>query len=1133
MALPSTVLVLSPWTAGFYFGAILSGITRDVAGRGGRVVVSQTTDADRVDDSGIEAPLYTSHVAWDHADGAIAVAGATRNEYLEELRAAGKRVTLASNRVGGFDAPVAMPDNEGGTRAAVQHLIEHGHTRIGFGGNLSNSDIRERYTAYHETLVEHGLEPDPNDFYPAVDNVETGGVSIAEAFLRQESRPTAVVVATDRNALTFMQAVLAADLDVPRDVAVVGYDNVEAGAFSSPPLSTVDQRFDRIGSLASRLLHQQLEGEHIDAVEHPASARVVTRASCGCAGNGHHEEPDGIAAAEPAQRLMARLTQALVNSASSALVTSAVAEAHQAIVAVADGVVREGARAEPSHDVLKAILTPLSAHIEVPIVLQHVERAITLYLRELTATTDPEDAPTHAALLNMTARTSIVLWHLQTGLYLGRVAVLEASLHEQYNIGVRLLGSHTADPRRLDWLAGSHVRAGVLALWNGEDLVIEGVHDPEGRLGDLRGTVTTTPVFPPAAMVAASDPAQGEVVYVLPLRRRGGRDWGLLAVTGPVDTTSGRETYNHWAALLCEAFDQEALLETLRSSEERHGLLARAMNEGLWEWSNDGASVMSSRCRALLGLGEDGSDEVLTWHEHIDPDDFAALRREVQSVLDGDKHLAEIEVRYRGPRDAEPRWLLLRAMPVPGQGRGMRRVLGSLSDIDDRKRLEERLRHNAMYDAATGLPNRRMFLERLERSIERWQETRTPFAVVFLDLDRFKVVNDSLGHQAGDLLLRGVSDRLRGVLRSQDTAARFGGDEFAILIDGVVPDAIPAIARRIQDSLSRPVEVEGHALWVTASLGITSSSVDYRSADDVLRDADTAMYHAKSHEPGTLSYFDAAMHAEALHHVHLQAAVQDGLDRGEFEVFYQPIVQLTQAPVGRFEALVRWNHPDRGVLLPGEFLPLMEETGLVVRLGLQVIADVCAQIAAWRATYDGPVNVSINVSDREFWHAGLVDHVRACLARHGLEPSCLTMEVTEGVIMRRPELAQQLMSRMREAGLRLHIDDFGAGHSSLQTLHRYPVEALKIDRSFVHELVEGKQSRELVRAIVAMGGALGLEVIAEGIETPEQLAVLREVGCDIGQGFLFDQAVRGDRAAELLGHSFAALALADHPVVVG
>lgn len=1124
MTEPSSVLVLTQWATGYFFGEILAGAAREIGRAGRHMIIAQTLDAGVVeDDDAVITPAFTSRMAWDHVDGAVAVHTAVPAQHLQDLRAAGKHVALACNRVPGFDAPVAMPDNEAGTRAAVQHLAFHGHERIGFMGCFATPDISERYAAYLAALDELGLTADPAHLFRLGNSVEEGGTRGGEAFLRADDRPTALVVATDRNAIGLMRVLTAAGLDLPGDLAVIGFDNIASAAFTTPTLSSISQRFDTIGAQAGRLLLEQVRGERTTPEGRTLPVHVVVRESCGCTSAEDRPRP-GAAGEQAITTLEAQLHAAIVVGSKATSAGGVVRAALDALAASVEHVTATGTL--PARELFVDALVPLSRHATRPEVLQRVDAALQQYVHECMADVPPDRVRTRLALESLGSRASAVLWKLQTGLYVDRNDELASAILEQYRISMGLLGHGTSDPGRLEWLVHSHVRAGVLARWRGDRLVIEGVHDPEGLLpASTAGTEVRPEQFPPVALVEATDANRNEATWLIPVRANG-REWGTLAVIGPIETSSERESYNHWAALLCAAFEQEELTESLRTSEERYGLLARAMNEGLWEWDPaDGDLSYSERCAELLGLDPErhgaGGDMKQVWLDGVHPQDAPVFRTALRAVVDGTLPHAEIEYRFRSPGSTAYRWMLARAMPVTGVAPGgrARTILGSLTDIDDRKQLEEELRHNAMYDAATGLPNRRMFLERLTASVGRWVDDEVPFAVVFLDLDRFKVVNDSLGHQVGDRLLREVSDRIRSVLRPQDTAARFGGDEFAVLLEDIDPEQVPRVARRIQSSLARPVEIDGHALWVSASLGIASSAVRYERAEDVLRDADTAMYHAKSHEPGTLSYFDAAMHDQAVHHLRLQAEVQQALEEQQFTVHYQPIVDLAAGHVHRFEALVRWSHPTRGMLGPGEFLPLMEETGLVVRLGRWILEDVCRQVAQWRETYDGPVNVSVNISDREFWHAGLVEHVLACLRRYDLDATSLTLEVTEGVIMRRPELAHHLMEQMHAAGLRLHIDDFGAGHSSLQTVHRYPVDALKIDRSFVSEILQGTQSRELVKAIIAMGSALGLEVIAEGIETLEQLGALREVGCSSGQGFLFDRAVPGERAAELLGRS--------------
>ena len=406
-----------------------------------------------------------------------------------------------------------------------------------------------------------------------------------------------------------------------------------------------------------------------------------------------------------------------------------------------------------------------------------------------------------------------------------------------------------------------------------------------------------------------------------------------------------------------------------------------------------------------------------------------------------------------------------------------------------------------------------MFLGRLNDAVALWHRSQTPFAVIFLDLDGFKAINDSLGHQIGDRVLTAVGTRIKQELREVDTGARFGGDEFAILLHDTAEDGVLQVAQRVQRRLAEPIDLDGHVFAIGASLGVATFAIDYTSAEDVLRDADTAMYGAKETERGTMSFFDSSMHEQVVHDLQLNAELRRALDEHQFEMHYQPIVNLVTGRTDRFEALVRWRHPARGLVLPDQFLPAMMETGSIIELGHWIIGDVCRQLAAWGP---GVANVALNVSDREFWHSGLLTHLVSSLERHRITADRLTVEITEGVIMRRPDVALRLMQDMHEAGFELHIDDFGTGYSSLETLHRFPVDAFKIDRSFIAGLTTSDRTEELVRAIITMGKALGLAVVAEGVETPEQLRFLQDIGCRAAQGFLFMPAVPAEQAPGLL-----------------
>jgi len=1118
-----TVLVLTPSAGGHYFGELLAGLTREVAGEGGRLVLVQTLEVGTRSDEASEPGDFATPIAWSKVDAVVSITTAVRGSYLQRLRDAGKPVVLVSTRMPDFDAPVALPDNHGGAFAAVEHLIGHGHTRIGFVGNLTQPDVYDRYAAYRQALETHDLAADPTLVFASSDNDRAGGARAARDVLDSPDRPTALMVATDRNAIGLMRALTDAGLVIPRDIAVVGFDNIEEGAFSTPTLSSISQRFDEVGALAGRLALAQIRGEAVTFTSHILpTATIALRGSCGCATDALGsaiEGRDSSLDASPAllrDELQDALCGALLTGDS--VVDKPMRDAVLATVREAERLLRAGDDVTATE--IQALTTSLHGLTPRPDVLRRITGAMTEYVqRKAAATARDCGNETAASPESLTA----ALWQVQAGAFLQQSEATQTALEEQSMVDAVLLDAGRSDPRHLDWLAGTHVRAGVLARWVDDSssgrLQVTGTYDPEGLLPNILGAATTTEHFPPTPLIDAARPANRDVCVVVPVRTKK-LDWGLLAVVGEINTMSTLESYHRWVTQLCAAFEEEALQEAVRASEERYALAARATNDGLWEWDLRTRDLYTSdRCSALLGL-EPGpqTNRLAQWQALVHPDDQAEMLRGMRAPTIGHQETATSEYRIR-TADGSYRWVLARALGVRSEDGPVERVVGSLSDIHERHSLEDQLRRNALYDALTGLPNRRLFLDRLEHSLALWRRSKTPFVVIFLDLDGFKVINDSLGHQMGDRVLIEVGARIERELRSVDTGARFGGDEFAILLHDVEGADALLVVQRVQAGLAKVMDLDGHEFSIRASLGVATSVVEYTSAEDVLRDADTAMYRAKETGQGTVAFFDAAMHAHAVHQQRLHTELRRALEKHEFEVHYQPIVDLDSGRTDRFEALVRWHHPERGLLLPEEFLPVMAEAGMIVGLGHWIIDEVCGQLAAWGP---GVANVSVNVSDREFWHKDLLPQVLKTLWRHHLTADRLTLEITEGVIMRRPEAALRLMNEMHDAGLRLHIDDFGTGYSSLETLHRFPVDAFKIDRSFIRGLTTDDRSDELVRAIVAMGKALGLAVVAEGIETDEQLAFLHEIGCATGQGFLFMPAVTGERASELCGRVLGA-----------
>jgi diguanylate cyclase (GGDEF)-like protein len=423
--------------------------------------------------------------------------------------------------------------------------------------------------------------------------------------------------------------------------------------------------------------------------------------------------------------------------------------------------------------------------------------------------------------------------------------------------------------------------------------------------------------------------------------------------------------------------------------------------------------------------------------------------------------------------------------------------------LTDARNFEDAM-HQAFHDSLTGLPNRALFLDRLDHAEARSARTGSPVAVLFLDLDSFKKVNDRLGHVAGDELLVLVSGRLRRCMRPSDTAARFGGDEFAMLLEDMAPEASPAIvAKRVLHELSEPFTIQGQEVLISASIGIASTRD--RASDDLLRNADLAMYRAKSEGKGHFQAFEPGMHAVVLERLELEVDLQRALHRRELEVHFQPIVELATGRTVAVEALLRWNHPSRGLVGPDEFIPLAEETGAIHALGQWVLSEACRQAVEWNASVCSadPISVGVNLSGRQLEDPALVGLVEAALEETGLPADLLILEITETILMQDLEGTISKLSELRDLGVRLSVDDFGTGYSSLQYLRRFPLDSLKIAKSFVDGVAGPSQDAAVARAIVDLGDTFNLRVVAEGVETTEQYERLLELGCQFGQGYLF------------------------------
>jgi diguanylate cyclase (GGDEF)-like protein/PAS domain S-box-containing protein len=530
---------------------------------------------------------------------------------------------------------------------------------------------------------------------------------------------------------------------------------------------------------------------------------------------------------------------------------------------------------------------------------------------------------------------------------------------------------------------------------------------------------------------------------------------------------------------------------------------------------------MSPQIEDMLGYPqEDWLGGIHHWTLCLHPEDRErVLAEDAHSNSTGEPFKTEYRMLRR---NGETVWVRDEAVLVEGPGGRGRFWQGVITDITGRKALEARLEHQALHDSLTGLPNRRLFNDRLVHALARTRRGGG-VAVLFLDLDDFKVVNDSLGHEAGDLLLTVVAQRLGRCLRPEDTLARFGGDEFVVLLEEVGdPSEAVRVAQRITEELRRPFSLDGRELYASASVGISFGTARSKSPDALLRDADTAMYRAK--EGGAdFRVFDSAMYERVVRRLDLENDLRRAVEQGEFVLHYQPIFDFGSQRVWGTEALVRWAHPERGLLGPPEFVPLAEETGLIIPVGSWALEEACLQTKEWQDSLprDPPLGVIVNLSARQLRHPECEETIRETLSRSGLSPESLSLDVTETAFIDALEDNRLALERIQALGVRISIDDFGMGYSSLSYLKRLPADALKIDKSFLKGFGEDVEDTAIVRMVIEVGHTLGLRVVAEGVETWTQAALLAETGCDMAQGYHFSKPLLPEEVQTFLGEQSA------------
>jgi diguanylate cyclase (GGDEF)-like protein/PAS domain S-box-containing protein len=1129
-----TVGVLLPYGGGFYFTSLLGGIHRAARERGARVVAFQTAGLNLA----WSAEPETLPLAWQRIDGWIGINDQQGTAHYERIAAAGKPLVTVSTRLVGHGCCAVLPDNHDGVGQAVRHLLSHGHRRIAFVGPLGQLDVRERHDAYIATLREAGIVPDPSLTFPTASSLEVEGREAGKQLVAARLPCTAVMAGTDLNALGVIHQVQAAGYRVPEDLAVVGFDGIEETQYTNPAVTTIDMPFDVVAQKAAEvLLGTMLDGAApVDIIR--VRGTLIRRPSCGCTrrrGRGALAAPSTDASPREVDdrvTLTAALIELVAAGRSLGPILSSELNAGAAKIAAHVGALvrgEPGIASDELHDVWLKLLS----------VTREVETVDSLLsLLEETATTwfDRAPAPAPHTMHFCMRNLRFELMRAWRTVEQTRRRYADAMSQANRRINLALIGAEPGTAQELSWFRWAFVRHAALGEWkpatatSPRRLRIRSAFQSaaDETLG-IVGAEHAPGDFPSAEICSLLDePGQNNILSVVPITGRG-QNRGLMTVVAPVEAELTDDTGNlaQWAALLSAAMDREELLgslrtavdrerdfvETLRRSEERYALAAHGANDGLWDWDvASGRVYFSARWKSMLGYEEHeiGSD-IEAWFARVLDEDLPRLKETLHAHLGERK--THIEHEYRMVhRDGRQVWTLCRGIVLfDAHGRAVR-AAGSQTDISGRREVEEQLRRSALHDGLTGLANRALLVDRLEQAIARSQRTdRGRFAVMFLDLDHFKTLNDSLGHLAGDQLLIQIAQRLGDCLRSIDTVARFGGDEFAIIVTELETDETATrIAEGIHDALRAPFDIDGHRVFTSASIGIAMSSERHDRAEDYLRDADTAMYRAKAQGRASHQLFDGRMHEQAMERLSVEAGVRRALERDEFVLYYQPIVMLHSDEVAGVEALIRWRHPERGILGPAAFLHIADESGLILKMSEWVIRTACEQARQWKTALRTAMRVSVNIPSQQLKDPHFIDLIEGNLSRAGIDAASLGLELVESSLIEHSSTIVENLRRLRQMGIYIAVDDFGTGYSSLSYLKRLPIEALKIDRSFTQGIPDDPNDTAISTTIIAMARSLGLNVVAEGVETVEQAEFLRRRGCHMAQGYYFSHPMPGE-----------------------
>lgn len=1006
--------LLIPYLDGDYYGTIFTTLQQQAGEKNAVLFTIQSLPSVR-NPAAFDFPIGT-----EEADGWILVtnpltAMPASPDLLRAIRATGKPVVTIGYIEPRIPCDAVVIDNRTAVREAVLHLVhEHGHRRIAFVGGTEHIDLVERFEGYKDALRECGIPYEESLHFEAFNAMRHGGIRAAEEMLKRDVSFTAVIAATDLNAVGLIETLQAAGRNIPRDVAVIGFDDLPLSAEHAPPLTTVHQPIAELARKALEALFRRMDGDAAEETVIRVPTRFVRRASCGC----------------------------------SYAVKAATAKAMKKELAHLQGSIRQ----------------LIASHNQLVYNLANASRSAVFDLSKM--------------FLGIGRWGCLVMW--------------EPDGRGEERLVVKQTFSQTGDP----------------------------VPPP--------GTTVAIERFPPAEWL----PKIGKNEFVrVQFLRSDAEDLGFIVLVGSVDRLiliSEVDITRITCNISVTALLRDRLFHQVRTIADQLEIVSRTTNDGIWDWDIESRKVnWSTRIHDMMNIiGETLTDDERSFQRLIHPED---LPRFIDTLK---KHIEQgepfkIEFRIQSQTTGRQLWLFAAGDTIRDEQGKAVRMIGSLNNITEKKRAEQQIIRLAFHDALTGLPNRQLLRERFHQYKSRADKTGRKIGILMIDLDRFKIINDTLGHQTGDRLLVAVGRALEQLAAPPGgsgsgaadafTVARLGGDEFLVLVSGMRDDGeLQQAADRIIDRFQEPFLVDQLELYTTASIGLAVYPDDGTDLDTLTRSADIAMYKAKENGKNRSERYSRDNHTLTVERLAMENELRRALERGEFELFYQPQFSLEDGRIYGIEALIRWRSAERGLVHPGDFIPLAEDGGLIIPIGRWVLREACRQQKRWLDEGLPPSIVSVNISASQLQQNDFVDMVKDILAETGLPPQSLCLEITESTAIMNWNNSVETLEKLRDLGVQLALDDFGTGYSSLSMLKRLPIRNVKIDRSFVRDLAENRNDAAIASAIISLARSLGLTVIAEGVETEAQKERLRQEGCHCIQGFVFSEPLPAEACRAFL-----------------